>query len=148
MEEEFETVDEYIASERKKPSFWMVFHTIYNDVHGFGKEVTEHERANYINPAFVDNDARNEFLSFMKNNFVDIKLVKVLDSMSTDFLELPYLGSILVDADIDSDVYKALCEKYGAPDYEPNSSSAVLWYMDEVEAMQNWKKREYALNDL
>ena len=33
------TIDEYIATIRKKTSIWIVFNTVYNDIHAFGKKI-------------------------------------------------------------------------------------------------------------
>ena len=34
-----QTIDEYTVKERKKDTYWLVFNTVYNDVHAFKKEL-------------------------------------------------------------------------------------------------------------
>ncbi|MEY4504322.1 MAG: hypothetical protein RL154_615 [Pseudomonadota bacterium] len=144
MQEDLDVVQEYAASERKKDTMWMVFNTVYNNVHAFSME----EKDNYLNPAMTDSNARSEFFQFMKTNYLDVGLVKVLDLVTTEYLELPYLGSIAIDADIGSDVYNALVEKYGDPTKEPNSNNAVLWVIEYKDALDAWKRREGAIDDI
>lgn len=35
------TIDEYIVKERKRDTYWLVFNTVYNDVHAFKKSYKE-----------------------------------------------------------------------------------------------------------
>lgn len=35
------TIDEYIVKERKRDTYWLVFNTVYNDVHAFKKSCKE-----------------------------------------------------------------------------------------------------------
>lgn len=140
--EGFDTVEEFIACERKKDTLWIVFHTVYNDIHALEVEPTEDMVKNYLNPDMVDNAARNEFLDYMKTNFSDVKLVKVRDLISHKFTDFPYLGSIAIDCDIDSSVAKALFEKYGSPYEEPDTNKAVLWTLGPSDAMERYRERE------
>jgi hypothetical protein len=65
------TIDEYVATDRKRDTYWLVFNTVYNDIHAFKKKPTVNEDGsrNYLKKEFTDYKAREEFLEFMKINF-------------------------------------------------------------------------------
>lgn len=143
------TIEEYIAEHRKKDSVWMVFNTRYNELHALHIKPEEDEFG--ICPSydktFTDNEARQVFLDFMKEQFPQVPLVKVFDLVGLGWIEWPYLGSIAIDADIGSDVYKALCEKYGDAYEDPISTNQVLWVMKYKDALSLHEKRSKALDD-
>jgi hypothetical protein len=130
------TIEEYITEERQKDSIWMVFNTRYNEIHALKKKLEENEAGLFrlYDEQFTNYKARQEFLDFMQENFPETILVEVFDLVSRDWLHWPYLGSIAIDADIGSDVYKALCEKYGDAYGEPKDINHVLWVMPYDEA--------------
>ena len=78
------TIDEYVAKERKRDTYWLVFNTVYNDIHAFKKEPTVNEDGsiNYLEKEFTDYKAREEFLEFMKINFPQTKILDVFDLVS------------------------------------------------------------------
>ena len=123
------TIEEYVVKERKRDTYWMVFNTVYNDIHAFKMEsnINEDGTSNYLKKEFTDNKAREEFLDFMKNNFPKTKLIDVFDFVSTSYLIFPYLGSIAIDCEKDDEVFKALSEKYGNPYDDAISNNAVFW---------------------
>jgi len=139
------TIDEYVANVRKKTTIWMVFNTVYNDVHAFKKEPSESDdcRSSYLNKEYTDQEAREEFLAFMQTHFPDIELVKVFDLVSVGYIEYPYLGSIAIDTDEGSEVYKALSEKYDDPETgDPLSNRSVLWQMSYEDGCAFYKERK------
>ena len=123
------TIEEYVVKERKRDTYWMVFNTVYNDIHAFKKESTMREdgTSNYLKKEFTDNKAREEFLEFMRNNFPKTKLIDVFDFVSTSYLIYPYLESIAIDCEKGDEVYNALCKKYEDETELPKSNSAVFW---------------------
>ena len=50
------TIEEYIVKERKRDTYWLVFNTVYNDIHAFKKEPTVNENGsiNYLEKEFTD----------------------------------------------------------------------------------------------
>jgi hypothetical protein len=131
------TVEEYIAEHRKKDSIWMVFNTRYNEIHALKKFPAEEEESGFgefYDKQYTDNQAREAFLEFMKTHFPNTKLFDVFDSVSAHWLQWPYLGSIAIDADIGSDVYKALCEKYGDAYGDTIATNQTLWVMQYEDA--------------
>ena len=123
------TIEEYVVKERKRDTYWMVFNTVYNDIHAFKKKptISEDGTSDYLKKEFTDNKAREEFLDFMKNNFPKTKLIDVFDFVSSSWLLFPYLGSIAVDCEKDDEVFKALSKKYGNPYDDAISNNAVFW---------------------
>lgn len=142
------TIEEYIADHRKKDSIWMVFNTRYNDIHALKKRPENDESGlfRFYDEQFTDNHARQEFLDFMQINFPLTKLVNVFDLVGNEWLQWPYLGSIAIDADIGSDVYKALCAKYGDAYEDPISTKQALWVMEYEDAKAIHQKRTDAIN--
>ena len=135
-------IEQYATIVRKKDTFWMVFNHTYNDLHAFKLEWTDEMRDTYLQTSETDKNARAEFLTFMKNYFPNVPLVEVGDLVSTDHIIWPYLGSIAIDADIGSDVYIALCEKYGDPHHDPIANNACLWLIEYNDAKALWKDRK------
>lgn len=137
-------IEQYITDVRKKTTVWMVFHTAYNDIYALNKEVSDGSGLllGVLRPQYTDEQARSEFLAFIHDNFPKVALVEVGDFMPQGMLEWPYLGSIAIDADIDTDVYKALCDKYGDPYKDPVSNNAVVWLMEYNDAAEAWKNRQ------
>lgn len=135
------SVDSYIATKRQKTSIWMVFNTVYNDVHAFKKKIAEDDHDQYLNEKYTDQEAREEFLDFMGKHFPETKLFDVFDLVDIGYIEWPYLGSIAIDADIGSDVCNALSEKYGNPFEDATVNNKVLWVMEYDEAKSMYEKR-------
>lgn len=142
------TIDEYIATKRKKPTIWIVFNSLYNDVHAFKKKLTDEESLRgYLDEKYTDTQAREEFLDFMKTNFPDVALLKVFDLVSLGYLVYPYLGSIAIDTDVGSDAYVALSQKYGDPYGDATVNNKVLWVMEYDDAKSMYDKKQKLLED-
>ena len=137
------TIEEYIVKERKRDTYWLVFNTVYNDIHAFKKEPTVNEDGsiNYLEKEFTDYKAREEFLEFMKINFPQTKLIEVFDLVSASYLIYPYLGSIAIDCEKDDEVFMALSEKYGNPYEDGIKNNAVFWAMTYELALESHNER-------
>ena len=137
------TIEEYIVKERKRDTYWLVFNTVYNDIHAFKKEPTVNEDGsrNYLKKEFTDYKAREEFLDFMKTNFPQTKILEVFDLVSACYLIYPYLGSIAIDCEKDDEVFTALSEKYGNPYEDAISNNAVFWVLDYENALKFHNER-------
>ncbi len=125
------SIEQYVATIRKKDTIWMVFNTEYNRVHALKQEPYVDEmgcHSKYLNNDYTNYDKQKEFLDFMSNNFPDIKIVKVFD-LVTNYIQYQYLGSYAIDIDLNGDVYEAINEKYGTPQTEDEQVNAELWYM-------------------
>ena len=141
------TIEEYVVKERKSDTYWLVFNTVYNDIHAFKKEPTVNEDGsiNYLEKEFTDYKAREEFLEFMKINFPQTKILDVFDLVSASYLIYPYLGSIAVDCEKDDEVFIALSEKYGNPYQDAISNNAVFWVLDYENALAFYNERKEVL---
>jgi len=140
------TIDEYIATIRRKTSIWIVFNTVYNDVHAFGKEIENKGMELYLNKKYTDYEAQKEFLIFMQKCCPDIKILEVFDLVSSGYLVYPYLGSYAIDVDVGSLEYKKIIEKYGDPYEEtPSCNNAVMWVMNHTEAQKFYEEKEAML---
>ena len=137
------TIEEYVVKERKSDTYWLVFNTVYNDIHAFKKEPTVNEDGsiNYLEKKFTDYKAREEFLEFMKINFPQTKILDVFDLVSASYLIYPYLGSIAIDCEKDDEVFVALSEKYGNPYQDAISNNAVFWVLDYENALKSHNER-------
>ena len=143
------TIEEYIAEHRKKDSIWMVFNTRYNEIHGLRQKPEENEDGfiDFYDEKYTDNVSREAFLAYMKEYFPDTTLVDVFDLVGSGWLQWPYLGSIAIDADIGSDVYNALCEKYGDAYEDPKDTNQTLWVMAYDDAYKCHQRRCDTMND-
>ena len=141
------TIEEYVAKERKRDTYWLVFNTVYNDIHAFKMKPTVNEDGsiNYLEKKFTDYKAREEFLEFMKTNFPQTKILDVFDLVSSSYLIYPYLGSIAVDCEKDDEVFTALSEKYGNPYEDAISNNAVFWVLDYENALAFYNERKEVL---
>ena len=137
------TIEEYIVKERKRDTYWLVFNTVYNDIHAFKEEPTVNEDGsiNYLEKEFTDYKAREEFLEFMKINFPQTKILDVFDLVSASYLIYPYLGSIAIDCEKDDEVFVALSEKYGNPYEDGIKNNAVFWVMTYDLALKSHNER-------
>ena len=135
------TIDEYTATIRKRDTFWLVFNTVYNDVHAFKKTPNKNETTVYLEKEFTDNKAREEFLEFMKKNFPNTKLIDVFDLVSSSYLIYPYLGSIAIDCEKDDEVFIALSKKYGNPYDDATINNTVFWVLDYENASKFHNER-------
>ena len=137
------TIEEYVVKERKSDTYWLVFNTVYNDIHAFKKEPTVNEDGsiNYLEKKFTDYKAREEFLEFMKINFPQTKILDVFDLVSASYLIYPYLGSIAVDCEKDDEVFMALSKKYGNPYEDGIKNNAVFWVMTYELALESHNER-------
>jgi hypothetical protein len=135
------TIDEYIATQRKETTIWMVFNTVYNDVHAFNKKDSVAFNS-YLNEEYTNKEAQQEFLTFMKENFPQTKLVKVFDLVSAGHLIYPYLGSYAIDTNIGSEAYNALAQKYGDPFKDATTNKSVLWVMKYKDACEMYNERK------
>lgn len=143
------TIEEYIAEHRKKDSIWMVFNTRYNEIHALHIKPEENEFGicHFYDESFTDNEARQAFLDYMKEQFPQVSLVDVFDLVGIEWLQWPYLGSIAIDTDIGSDVYNALCDKYGDAYKDPLSTNQSLWVMEYKEAKRIHEKKCKAFDE-
>jgi len=145
------TIEEYVATKRKQMTLYMVFHTKYNDIEAFKKQEGYDSRMDILDAMtdeqYIGNEAREEFLSFMKHNYPDVELVDVFDAMPTTMLIYPFLGSIAIDADRYGDVANALMQRYEDSSGMPLSNGAVLWEMDYEVAKKLHQKRVEACEE-
>lgn len=144
MPQILKTIEEYVVETRKRDTFFMVFNTVYNDIHAFTKEPENGIFTGYLNKEFTDNKARDEFLQFMKKDFPDTTLIEVFDSVSSSYLTYPYLGTIAVDCEENDEVYNAICKKYEDSKGMALSNNAVFWVISYEIALKSYKERKEA----
>lgn len=144
MPQILKTIEEYVVETRKRDTFFMVFNTVYNDIHAFTKEPENGIFTGYLNKEFTDNKARDEFLQFMKKDFPDTTLIEVFDSVSSSYLTYPYLGTIAIDCEENDEVYNAICKKYEDSKGMALSNNAVFWVISYEIALKSYKERKEA----
>ena len=144
MPQILKTIEDYVVNDRKRDTYFMVFNTVYNDIHAFNKEPENGIFTGYLNKEFTDNKTRNEFLEFMQKEFPNTKLIEVLDSVSSGYLTYPYLGSIAVDCEENDEVYNAICKKYEDSKGMALSNNAVFWVISYEIALKSYKERKEA----
>ncbi len=131
------TIEEFIATDIQRKGYWIVFNTSYNDIHALKKQPELDEETGerrYLVEEDTDEVARAEFLTYMQNNFPNVRLVEVFDVVSLSYMIWPYLGSIAIDMQPGDRVYNALSEKYNDPEKDPTVNNAVLWTMHLADA--------------
>lgn len=144
------TIEEFIATNIKRQGYWMVFNTVYNDVHAFKKPAPRDESGmpRYLMEADTDQQARTEFIDFMQTHYAEVKTYKVMDLVGLSNLIWPYLGSIAIDMQPSDEVYQVLSEKYNDPEQTGKFNHAVLWTMSLVDAQEihNERMRQLSLD--
>ena len=142
------TLAEYVVETKKRDTFFMVFNTVYNDIHAFNKEPEidslKEIFTGYLNKKFTDNKARDEFLQFMQKEFQNTKLIEVFDLVDSSYLTYPYLGSIAVDREENDEVFMAICKKYEDSNGMALSNNAVFWVITYDMALKFYKERKEA----
>lgn len=148
MPQILKTIEEYVVNDRKRDTFFMVFNTVYNDIHAFKKEPEinslEGIFTSYLNKEFTDNKARNEFLQFMQKEFPNTKLIEVFDLVDSSYMTYPYLGSIAIDCEENDEVYNAICKKYEDSKGIALSNNAVFWVITYDMALKFYKEKKEA----
>ena len=142
------TLAEYVVETKKRDTFFMVFNTVYNDIHAFNKEPEidslKEIFTGYLNEKFTDNKARDEFLQFMKKEFPNTKLIEVFDLVDSSYMTYPYLGTIAIDCEENDEVYNAICKKYEDLKGMALSNNAVFWVISYEIALKSYKERKEA----
>ena len=143
------TLTAYVATIRKRETYFMVFNTVYNDIYAFGNEQNSAENGifGYLNKKYVNNIARDEFINFMKDNFPNVKLEEVFDMVSLGYMVYPYLGTIVIDCEKDDEVYNAICKKYEDELGNPLSKDAVFWSISYEIALKNYNEVKQMWDD-
>ena len=148
MPQILKTLAEYVVETRKRDTFYMVFNTVYNDIHAFNKEPEidslKEIFTGYLNKKFTDNKARDEFLQFMKKEFPNTKLIEVFDLVDSSYMTYPYLGTIAIDCEENDEVYNAICKKYEDLKGMALSNNAVFWVISYEIALKFYKERKEA----
>ncbi|OCL89475.1 hypothetical protein [Arcobacter porcinus] len=146
------TLTEYVATIRKRETYFMVFNTVYNDLYAFKNEPNSEENAEYgifgyLNEKCVNNIARDEFINFMKDKFPNTQIHEVFDMVSPGYLIYPYLGTIAIDCEKDDEVYNAICKKYEDKLGNPLSKDAVFWSISYEIALKNYNEVKQMWDD-
>lgn len=144
MPQILKTLAEYVVETRKRDTFFMVFNTVYNDIHAFNKELENDKFISHLDKDNVDNKARDEFLQFMQKEFPNTKLIEVFDLVDSSYLTYPYLGTIAVDCEENDEVYKAICKKYEDSSGMVLSNNAVFWVVSYDIALKFYKENKEA----
>ena len=148
MPQILKTIEDYVVNDRKRDTYFMVFNTVYNDIHAFNKEPEidslKEIFTGYLNKKFTDNKARDEFLQFMQKEFQNTKLIEVFDLVDSSYLTYPYLGSIAVDCEENDEVFMAICKKYEDSNGMALSNNAVFWVITYDMALKFYKERKEA----
>ena len=144
MPQILKTIEDYVVNDRKRDTYFMVFNTVYNDIHAFNKEPENGIFTGYLNKEFTDNKARNEFLQFMQKDFPNTKLIEVFDLVDSSYMTYPYLGTMAIDCEENDEVYNAICKKYEDSKGMALSNNAVFWVITYDMALKFYKERKEA----
>ncbi|HEB9305856.1 TPA: hypothetical protein RZK24_000455 [Campylobacter coli] len=104
--------------------------------------ITKYE--NIFDENKTDYKARDEFLTFMKENFPKTKLIKVFNTASVGCL----LYSIAVDCEEGYKVYRTISEKYEDGNHLPKSMNAVFLGMSLEVAQELHEVRKFDYDNL
>lgn len=138
----YKTIEEYTLKRGKK-SFWMCFNIPYNEIYAF-KNTKDYDSHFDIDKKHTDNQAKEEFLNFMQENFPNVKLESIFDCWDSGWLIFPYLGSVAIDCDEGDEVYEMIDKRYSDENGAPKSANAVFWYMSLEVAQRLYKERKKA----
>jgi hypothetical protein len=99
MSKLLKTLAQYMIEREKEETYFMVFNTVYNDIYALNNEPEnklEKYTFGYLNKEYVNNEAREEFIDYMKLSFPNTKLEDVFDMVSPGYMVYPYLGTIAI----------------------------------------------------
>ena len=143
-----QTIQEYIATKRKKETLYIVFNRGYNNTN-LPEELRDEnsEDLDMADKSLTDEKEREAFKDYMKNHFPETKLVEVFDIVPLGYLVYPYLGSIAIDTDIGGTCQKALEKRYEDDKGNLLSKNAVLWTLTYDIAKKHHEKQKELLED-
>lgn len=140
------TIEEYIATVRKKDTIFISFNKPYacarlriplekddQDEDGF---------ESFLNKEKTNWEKREEFIQWMKETYPHIHFEDVFDNVPMVYLEWPFLGTIAIDVEIDSPEYDAINSRYEDENGEPKSLDAVVWFMKFETAQKIHEEKE------
>jgi hypothetical protein len=134
MAQLLKTIEEHIAHDRKQPTLFVNFSHTYNKTRlGIAFEKDD-DPFFWLNKENVNWEKREEFQMYMENNYPNITLTDVFDSVPSEYEVWSFLGTIALDVEVDSPEYIAICNAYENVDGSPKSLDTVMYIMTPEEA--------------
>lgn len=137
-----QTIEEYIALNRKKDTIFINFSWAYNKVRFNIPFEQEDDSFFWLDKKNVNQEKRSEFIQYMETNFPDIKLTDVFDNVPLGYELWPFLGTIALDIDPESSEAKEISKRYEDDDGNPLTMDAVIYFMSFDVAKAIHEKRE------
>ena len=142
------TIEQYIATKRKKDTIFITFNEPYARAKmGISVETEEDEMNSFLDKKKTNWEKRENFIHWMKENFPQIELEDVFDNVPIGYIEWPFLGTIAIDVEIDSPEYNAINARHEDEKGDPKSLDAVVWIMEFDVAKELHEKKEIFLKD-
>ncbi len=142
------TIEQYIATKRKKDTIFITFNEPYARAKmGISVETEEDEMKSFLDKKKTNWEKRENFIQWMKENFPQIELEDVFDNVPIGYIEWPFLGTVAIDVEIDSPEYNAINARYEDEKGDPKSLDAVVWIMEFDVAKDLHEKKEIFLKD-
>lgn len=128
------TIEEYIVQDRQQTTLFVNFSHTYNKTRMGIPFERDDDPFFWLNKENVNWKKREEFQAYMAENYPNIALTDVFDSVPPEYEVWPFLGTIALDVEVGSSEYNNLCKAYENDDGSPQSLDAVLYIMTPEEA--------------
>ncbi|MDD3595887.1 hypothetical protein [Sulfuricurvum sp.] len=143
MSQILQTIEEYIAQTRKKDTIFISFNEEYAKAFmGIREPSVEEGFMSWLDKDKTNWAKREAFKQFIVETMPKIKLTDVYDNVPIGYIEWPFLGTIAIDAEIDSPEYNAINSRYEDETGNPISLDAVVWIMTYEQAKKLHAKKE------
>ena len=120
------TINEYISEIRKKDTIYIEFNSIHAKIN-LGLPLEDKRNNRWFDKQYINWDKRAEFIQYMEREMPSVKLIDVLDNVPAGYIDWPYLGTIVIDVDLDSQEFKTIDKYYEGEDGQPVSLDAVVY---------------------
>lgn len=128
------TIEEHIAQDRKQPTLFINFSHTYNKTRMGIPFERDDDPFFWLNKENVNWKKREDFQAYMTENYPDIALMDVFDTVPPMYEVWSFLGTIALDVEVGSSQYTEICNTYENADGSPKSLDAVLYIMSPEEA--------------
>ena len=143
MAQVLKTIEEYIATIRKKDTIFISFNEPYARASlGMVNDVDVTDFMWFLDKDKTNWEKREEFIKWMRETYPNVHLEDVFDDVPMGYLEWPFLGTIAIDVDIDSPEDHAINSRYEDEKGKPYSLDAVVWSMTFEIAQGRHAKKE------
>ena len=136
------TIEEYIATIRKKDTIFVGFNAEFAQVFLGIKTPNDENFMSWLDKDKTNWEKREEFKQFMAKELPHVSYCDVFDYVPPSYLQWPFLGTIALDIEAGGAEEQWLNSIYEDEDGEPKSLDTVIYIMSYESAQRRWKLRD------